>query len=44
VLEALTDVEAVGSECEVSSDTFEGACASPAMRISRFHFTSTSGH
>jgi PmbA protein len=44
ILEALTDVEAVGSECEVSTDTFEGACASPAMRISRFHFTSTSGH
>ena len=44
ILEALSHVEAVGSSCEVSSDTFEGSAASPAMRISRFHFTSTSGH
>ena len=44
ILEALSNVEAVGSSCEVSSDTFEGATATPAMRISRFHFTSTSGH
>jgi predicted Zn-dependent protease len=44
ILEALGQVEAVGSECEVSTDAFDGACASPAMRISRFHFTSTSGH
>jgi PmbA protein len=44
ILEALSNVEAVGSEAEVSTDTFDGACVSPAMRISRFHFTSTSGH
>ena len=44
ILEALSNVEAVGDECEVSTDTFDGACASPAMRLSRFHFTSTSGH
>jgi predicted Zn-dependent protease len=44
ILEALSNVEAVGSESEVSTDTFDGACVSPAMRISRFHFTSTSGH
>jgi predicted Zn-dependent protease len=44
ILEALGNVEAVGSDCEVSTDTFEGASASPAMRISQFHFTSTSGH
>ncbi|MDX6229873.1 MAG: PmbA protein [Frankiales bacterium] len=44
ILEALSNVEAVGSDCEVSTDTFDGASASPAMRISRFHFTSTSGH
>ncbi len=44
ILEALGNVEAVGSDCEVSTDTFEGSCATPAMRISRFHFTSTSGH
>jgi PmbA protein len=44
ILEALGDVEAVGSESEVSTDPFDGAIASPAMRISRFHFTSTSGH
>ena len=44
ILEALGDVEAVGSDCEVSTDTFDGAVATPGMRISRFHFTSTSGH
>ena len=44
VLEALSDVEAIGSDCEVSADTFDGTWATPAMRISRFHFTSTSGH
>ncbi|BEP12064.1 TldD/PmbA family protein [Acidothermaceae bacterium B102] len=44
IIEALSHVEAVGSSCEVSSDTFEGSAASPAMRIARFHFTSTSGH
>jgi PmbA protein len=44
ILEALSHVEAVGSSLEVSSDPFEGAAAAPAMRITRFHFTSTSGH
>jgi predicted Zn-dependent protease len=44
ILDALSAVEAVGADTEVSTDTFEGTCATPAMRISRFHFTSTSGH
>jgi predicted Zn-dependent protease len=44
MLEALAGVEAVGSRVEVSTDTFDGSAASPAMRLSRFHFTSTSGH
>ena len=44
ILDALSHVEAVGSSLEVSSDPFEGSAAAPAMRISRFHFTSTSGH
>jgi PmbA protein len=44
MLEALSGVEGVGSQVEVSTDTFDGTAASPAMRLSRFHFTSTSGH
>ena len=43
ILEALADVEAVGSGRGLDRHLRRDA-ATPAMRLSRFHFTSTSGH
>lgn len=44
ILDALDGVEAVGADSEVASDLFFGAARAPALRLSRFTFTSQSGH
>jgi PmbA protein len=44
ILDALVGVEAVGADTEVASDLFFGAARAPAVRLSRFAFTSQSGH
>lgn len=43
-LDALSAVEDVGREVHVSSDAFFGAAAAPAVRLSRFAFTSATAH
>lgn len=40
ILEALSNVEAVGAETETSSELFFGCARTPAMRLSTFLFTS----
>jgi PmbA protein len=43
-LDALSAVEDVGRDVQVSTDTFFGAAAAPALRLSRFTFTSATAH
>lgn len=43
-LGALSTVEAVGRDVEVSTDIFYGASAAPALRLSGFTFTSTTAY
>ncbi|MDQ6875140.1 MAG: TldD/PmbA family protein [Actinomycetota bacterium] len=44
ILAALSDVEDVGADVEAASDAFFGAAAAPAVRLSRFAFTSGTAH
>lgn len=44
VLEALSHVEDVGRDVEMASDAFFGAAAAPAVRLSKFAFTSATAH
>jgi len=41
ILEALSSLEAIGAERETSSELFFGAAHTPAVRLSRFAFTSS---
>ncbi|PZS35537.1 MAG: hypothetical protein DLM59_02935 [Pseudonocardiales bacterium] len=43
-LDALGAVEDVGREVQVSTEAFFGATAAPALRLSRFAFTSATAH
>ncbi|MGH2738469.1 MAG: metallopeptidase TldD-related protein, partial [Actinomycetota bacterium] len=44
IIEALRDVEAVGSEAELASEFFFSASSVPALRVSSFQFTGASDH
>ncbi len=44
ILEALSNVEAVGSDLELASEFFFSASVVPALKIGAFHFTSKSDH
>lgn len=44
ILDALSHVEEVGRDVEVASDAFFGAAAAPAVRLTKFAFTSATAH
>lgn len=44
IIEALRDVQAVGSEAQLASEFFFSASSVPALRVSSFQFTGTSDH
>jgi predicted Zn-dependent protease len=44
IIEALRDVELVGSESELASEFFFSASRVPALKISSFNFTGKSDH
>jgi PmbA protein len=44
IIEALRDVEAVGSESELASEFFFSASSVPALRVSSFQFTGAGDH
>ena len=44
IIEALRDVEAVGSETQLASEFFFSASSVPALRVSSFQFTGASDH
>jgi predicted Zn-dependent protease len=44
ILDALSAVEDVGRDLQVSTGAFFGAAAAPALRLSRFTFTSATAH
>lgn len=44
IIEALRDVEMVGSETELASEFFFEASRVPALKVSSFHFTGKSDH